>query len=185
MALSMQRYIIISGIPASGKSTVGRAVAATLGLVFLDKDDFLEAMFHSRGIGDAQWRARLSRDADETLREQAFRSDGAVITSWWRHPSSQLESGTPVEWLSSLPGVVTELHCVCDPQIAARRFLSRRRHSGHLDHLKKRADVLTDFQQQAALGPLGLARVIEINTGGTVDVTALAAQIDCRSLFSK
>jgi len=173
----MQRHIIVSGIPASGKSTVGRAVAAALGLAMLDKDDFLEAMFDRQGIGDAEWRTQLSRAADKALQEEALRSDGAVITSWWRHPSSRLESGTPVEWLSSLPGSMIELHCICSPHIAANRFLSRKRHEGHLDHLKRRVDVLTNFQHQAELGPLGIARVVEVNTERRVDVPVLIDQI--------
>ncbi|HXD29650.1 MAG TPA: AAA family ATPase [Pyrinomonadaceae bacterium] len=173
----MQGYIIISGIPASGKSTIGRAVAAALGLAMLDKDDLLEAMFNSQGIGDAEWRARLSRAADEVLREKALGSHGAVITSWWRHPSSQVDSGTPVEWLSSLPGIAIELHCVCSPQVAAERFLSRQRHEGHLDHLKTHAEVLTNFQQQATLGPLGVAPLVEVNTERTVEMSALLAEI--------
>jgi len=40
----MNRYIILTGLPASGKSTLGRAVAAALGLPMLDKDDILEAL---------------------------------------------------------------------------------------------------------------------------------------------
>ena len=173
----MQRNIIVSGIPASGKSTLSRAVASALGLTMLDKDDFLEAMFDRQGIGDAKWRTQLSRAADAALREGALNSDGAVITSWWRHPSSRLDSGTPVEWLSSLPGIVIELHCICSPQVAAERFLSRKRHAGHLDHLKSRVDVLPSFQQQAALGPLGIARVVEVNTEQRVDVPVLIDQI--------
>ena len=173
----MQRHIIVSGIPASGKTTVGRAVATALGLVMLDKDEFLEALFNNEGIGDAAWRTRLSRAADEVLREKALCEGGAVITSWWRHPSSQVDSGTPVEWLSSLPGIMIELHCVCSPQVAAERFLSRKRHEGHLDHLKTRAEVLANFQQQAALGPLGIAQVLEVNTEQRVEINALLAQI--------
>jgi len=174
----MLRQIIISGIPASGKSTVGRAVAAALGLAMLDKDEFLEALFNSQGIGDAEWRKRLSRAADEILREKALRSDGAVITSWWRHPSSRVDSGTPVEWLSSLPGVAIELHCVCSPHVAAHRFLLRKRHEGHLDHLKKPAEVVASFEEHAAFGPLGIARVVRVDTDRTVEMSAVLAQID-------
>ena len=173
----MQRNIIVSGIPASGKSTVGRAVAAALGLTMLDKDDFLEAMFNREGIGDAEWRTRLSRVADEALQAEALRSDGAVITSWWRHPLSQFDTGTPVKWLSSLPGIVIEVHCICSPQVAAQRFLSRKRHAGHLDHLKTEANLLANFQQQAALGPLGIARLVEVDTERRVDVPVLLDEI--------
>ena len=173
----MQRYIIVTGIPASGKSTVGHAVAGALALEMLDKDEILETMFNSQGVGNAEWRARLSRMADETLQERALRSGGAVIASWWRHPASQIDSGTPVEWLSSLPGVVVELHCVCSPHVATERFLSRKRHEGHLDRTKTHAEVMASFQQYAALGPLGLGRVVEVNTDRTVEPGTLVAQI--------
>jgi shikimate kinase len=116
----MQRHIIISGIPASGKSTVGRALATAMQLVMLDKDDFLEALFKSEGTGDVAWRRQLSRAADDILREKVLSAEGAVITSWWRHPASRLDSGTPVEWLSALAGVAIEVHCVCSPEVAAR-----------------------------------------------------------------
>ena len=181
----MRFHIVVSGIPASGKSTIGRAIATALGLAVLDKDEFLEALFISQGIGDAEWRNHLSRMADEVLREKALCSDTAVITSWWRHPSSGLDSGTRVEWLSSLPGIVIEVHCVCSPQVAAKRFLSRKRHEGHLDHLKTHADVLTNFQQQAALGPLGFARIVKVNTEQTLEMSALLSQINSALKLSK
>lgn len=174
----MRRHIIVSGIPASGKSTVGRAIATALQLEMLDKDDFLEGLFLTKGVGDATWRAKLSRAADDVLQERALSSGGAVITSWWRHPASRVESGTPVEWLSSLDGVAVEVNCVCRPEIAAERFLTRQRHEGHLDHLKTNADILAGFQQQAALGPLGIAPVVAINTEEPVDLSDLIARIN-------
>jgi predicted kinase len=173
----MQRHIIVSGIPGSGKSTVARAVAIAMNLVMLDKDDFLEALFESDGTGDAGWRRRLSRAADDVLQERVLASDGAVITSWWRHPASEVDSGTPVDWLASLAGTAVEVNCVCRPEIAAERFLSRKRHEGHLDHLKTNADVLASFKQQAALGPLGIARVVAVNTEEPVEVSGLISRI--------
>lgn len=178
LALSIPCHFIVSGIPASGKSTVGHAVAAGLGLALLDKDEILEAMFDSQGVGNAEWRTKLSRAADLVLQERALRSGGAVITSWWRHPLSQVESGTPIDWLSSLSGAVVELHCVCSPPVAAARFLLRQRHAGHLDRLKTSAEVLRSFEQQAALGPLAIGRLIEINTERSVEFNKLIAQID-------
>ena len=173
----MRGHIIVSGIPASGKSKVGGMIAGALEIPMFDKDEFLETMFEEQGIGDARWRTRLSRAADDTLRERALRSDSAVITSWWRHPASQVESGTPVEWLLSLPAVLIELYCMCAPQIAADRFLSRQRHKRHLDHLKAPADVLANFEEQAALGPLGVAPVVKVNTERAVDLNTLLARV--------
>lgn len=176
-----RRHIIVTGIPASGKSTLGLAIARRLGLKMLDKDEILEELFDSEGIGDVQWRTRLSRAADELLRERALASDGAVITSWWRHPSSMVASGTPVDWLSNLQGIRIEVHCVCNAQIATERFKLRQRHAGHLDRSKPYADLLMSFEQQATLGPLGVGLLVEVDTERVVELPALLATIDALS----
>jgi gluconate kinase len=168
----MTRFIVLTGLPASGKSTIGASVAAALGLPLYDKDEILEALFESLGAGDGSWRQRLSRAADEVLRRQVLRSQGAVIASWWRHPLSQAPSGTPNEWLSSLPGDLIELYCRCNPKTAAERFLARQRHPGHLDALKSPAEILASFEQSAAHGPYGIGRLIEIDTNLQPDMAA-------------
>ena len=160
----LNRYIVVSGLPASGKSTVARAVADALRLPRLDKDDILEGFFDSLGVGDSEWRNELSRAADDELRRQAYALPGAVIVSWWRHPRSTSESDTPTAWLSSMAGELVELHCVCSPSVAAARFVSRKRHAGHLDKQKNLAALQASFEQQAGLGPLQLGRVLEVDT---------------------
>src|SRR5690242_4560751 len=117
----MQLYIIVTGLPASGKTTIGHLVAAAMNLPMLDKDEILESLFNSRGIGNAAWRKELSRAADKMLQEMAFQSGSAVITSWWHHPRSHIDTGTPVDWLSNLSGMRIELYCVCRPDVAAGR----------------------------------------------------------------
>lgn len=171
-------HLILTGIPASGKSTVARALSEALGLDMLDKDEILEDLFNEKGIGDAHWRTTLSRAADEILRQRASRSKSSIIVSWWRHPASIVASGTPIEWLSELEGVRIEINCICDPAIAVKRFQSRIRHSGHLDQLKSHADLLPTFQQHAALGPLGIGRLIEVNTEGVTEIADVKAKIN-------
>ena len=175
------RHLIVTGIPASGKSTVARALSEELGLEMLDKDEILEDLFNEKGVGDVHWRTVLSRTADEILREQASRTESSIIVSWWRHPASTLVSGTPIEWLSELPGVLIEISCICDPAIAVERFKSRIRHRGHLDQFKSSADLLAAFQQQAALGPLGIGQLIEVNTEATVELDDLLSRINSLS----
>lgn len=159
-------FVIVSGLPGSGKSTLARRLAPALGLPLLDKDDVLEALFDSLGVGDADWRRRLSRAADEVLRRLASQMNGAILASWWRHPKAGGESGTPIEWLSSLPGKLVEVYCVCEPGIAAKRFLGRTRHAGHLDGTKNREDLAAGFERTAALGPLGVGPVVRASTEG-------------------
>jgi len=171
-------YLIVTGIPASGKSTIARALSAELRWEILDKDEILEELFNEKGIGDLHWRTILSRTADEILRERTSRSQSSIIVSWWRHPASTIVSGTPIEWLSDLPGVLIEIRCICDPTIAVERFKSRIRHRGHLDQFKPPVDLLPSFQQQAAFGPLGIGHLIEVNTESTVELADLLSMIN-------
>ena len=158
------RFVVLSGLPARGKSTVARPLAAALGLPLIDKDELLEALFDSQGTGDATWRRALSETADEAFQRRAEASDGAVLVSWWRHPLSSTASGTPTDWLARLPGIVVEIHCRCSPATAARRFMARQRHSGHLDNRWQRAELAASFEVQATLGALGVGRCISIDT---------------------
>ena len=98
--------------------------------------------------------------------------------SWWRHPASTSASGTPVEWLSELQNGLIEVHCVCDPEVALARFMSRTRHSGHLDHLKLSSDVRKQFEGHATLGPLRLGRLLEVNTESDVELADVLDQIN-------
>jgi hypothetical protein len=172
-----RRFIVVSGLPGSGKTTVGRRLAQALGLPLLDKDDILEALFDSLGVGDDQWRNRLSRAADEVLRRLAEQTAGAVLTSFWRHPQVTGDSGTPTGWLSSLSGKIVEVYCVCSPEIAAERFSARKRHEGHLDRNKRSDDLLTDFVELAARGPLGLGPLVSVDTSHAIDFDDLLHQL--------
>jgi MoxR-like ATPase len=80
--------IVVSGMPGSGKTTVARELAPALNLPLFDKDDILEGLFESRGIGDAVWREKLSRDSDEELIRLVRDSNGAVVSSFWRRPAT-------------------------------------------------------------------------------------------------
>lgn len=173
----MSRFIVITGLPASGKSTVGAAVASALALPMLDKDEILEALFDSLGVGDADWRARLSRAADLVFQQLAMRTKGAVLVSWWQHPQSDVASGTSPSWLHSLPGEIIELHCMCSPQVAAERFFARRRHAGHLDTTNSTTAELDGFERFVWPGALGIGRVLEINTEQPVNFEALVEQL--------
>lgn len=176
----MRPFLVMSGLPGSGKTTLGRSLAHALNLPMLDKDEILEGLFESLGVGDAEWRSRLSRSADEVLRRLALQSSGAVLASFWRHPQSTGESGTPTSWLNALPGPVIEMYCACSAETAAERFLARQRHCGHLDDQKNPADVAAGFVQLESLGHLGVGALIRVDTGVAVDVeTVVNRLLEC------
>jgi len=172
----------MSGLPASGKSRLGAALAPLLGLALLDKDDFLEALYERDQIGDAIWRERLSRQSDVLFRAAAIKvaaikSRGAVLASYWRHPGRTDGGGTPSDWLTTLPGPLVEVHCHCPVGLALARFRRRARHPGHLDQGRRTEDLSDKFESYAARGPLGIGTVIDLDTSVSPDIQALAARI--------
>jgi glucokinase len=171
-------FVVVTGLPGSGKTTIGRLVAEALALPLFDKDEVLEALFEALGVGDETWRARMSRAADQVLMNLVTQSPGAVVVSWWKHPRSESASGTDSGWLSALPGKVLELHCRCSAEVAIERFFNRNRHPGHLDELKVRSDELAKFKRAAALGPLGVGPVVVCNTELPQNVPAIVRALD-------
>ena len=169
--------VIVSGLPASGKTTLSRKLSDALSLPLLDKDDILEAMFDTLGVGDAAWRQRLSRASDEILQVLVRRSAGAVVTSFWRHPGVSSLSGTPTGWVASASTRVVEIYCECDPRVAADRFLQRERHPGHLDGAKRWEDLLYRFRDLAARGPLGVGPLLRVDTTAEVYVASLLGEV--------
>lgn len=86
--MSNRAFVIISGLPASGKSTLARALAERLSLPLIEKDEILESLYDSLGIGDHAWRHRLSRASDDVLFSLAARTQGAVLDNWWHHETA-------------------------------------------------------------------------------------------------
>lgn len=173
----MPAFVAVTGLPASGKSTLAAALADALKFSLLDKDAFLEALFEIYGIGDALHRRALSMRADDQFREAALAADCAVVCSWWRHPRSAMDSGTPTSWLLAPGRQLVEVHCRCSARVSANRFAARVRHPGHLDESRSVGAVLQMSRDQEQFGPLFPDRAVVVDTERPVDVTSLVTAI--------
>jgi hypothetical protein len=170
-------FIVFSGLPGSGKSTVARELAPQVQLPLFDKDDFLEVLFDERGKGDVTPRSLLSREADQRFAAAAQAVSGACLVSWWRRAQIDPTSGTPTDWLAELGPPVIELHCRCRVDTAVERFLHRRRHPGHLDGVRSAESLRAQFVSFAAIGPLGFGPIIELDTEQPTRLDALLAEL--------
>ncbi len=172
-----RRFIVGSGLPASGKSTLAKQLAPAFGLPLYDKDDILEALFDTMGPVDADLRHRLSRASDRIMTTLVEQSCGAVLTSFWRNPGDDGSSGTPCEWLSQLSPSIVEVYCRCEPEFAVQRFLRRSRHPGHLDAGRNQQELLTQFRRVGERGPLGFGRVIVMDAATRQNTETLIDEI--------
>jgi hypothetical protein len=94
-------------------------------------------------------------------------------------PGIAADSGTPTGWLVDLQGMLVHVRCVCEPAIAAHRFLERHRHAGHLDGAVSAAELEGRFR---AAGVLDLHPRIDVDTAGIPDTGALVLEIRKRLL---
>ncbi len=154
----------MTGLPGSGKTTIGRDVAKHLDFSFLDKDDYLEALFKERGTGDAIWRQSLSRESDLLFQRDAAREKAVVLVSHWRPESSEANSGTPTTWLAQKFSRIIELYCACPVDVAVKRFIDRKRHLGHLDGMKTRNQITEWLIEYEGHLPMLLGSLISTET---------------------
>ena len=173
--------IVISGLPASGKTTLAKALSVALSIPLVDKDDYLELLFSQRGVGNSQWRAQLSREADDDFIGAAVATEYAfkplILVSHWRPADQNLDFGTPTQWLEEHFSKVIELYCECPIEIAAARFSCRVRHRGHLDLEKTQGQVLQWLSNYSAYLPLNLSRTMTVNTAAGYQLEEVFQQL--------
>ena len=173
------RYcIIVSGLPASGKTTVGSELSQRLQLPLLDKDNYLENLFEARGYSDEATRRRLSRESDLLFQRDATIQGNAVLVSHWRPRNSSADSGTPLDWLTESFDRIVELYCACPVDTAAQRFITRRRHPGHCDATRKAGEIETWFEAYAGCLPLSVGALVRVPSDREIDFTRLHRRVE-------
>jgi predicted kinase len=161
--------ILVTGPPASGKTTLARPLSGQLGLPLLGKDTIKEALFDTLGTGDRAWSRRLGAASYAVLLALARGLSVAVLDAnfYPDHGPGLLEvCRRPIE-----------VFCRCPAAEVERRFVRRAptRHPGHIDHV---LDIEIKALLDGGVGPLGLGGpVVEVDTSGLVDIPAVATWI--------
>jgi gluconate kinase len=176
--IMMQKtFLLISGLPASGKTTLAYKLSSVFGLSVIDKDEILDHLFESKGVGDTSWRRKLSRESDLILQQKAAASGGAILSSFWHAPGMPADSGTPTDWIDPLSHHVVTIHCECDITTAVERFLQRKRHQGHLDGNSSYEQLVADFEQLDRLKPIVIGERVIVNTSAETNLELVVQQI--------
>jgi predicted kinase len=131
--------IIVTGPSASGKTTLGRALAEALDLPFLGRDDLKEIMYETLGIADRAWSRRLGGASYELLYHalellQQARASCVV--------ESNFDPAYAAPRLRALqqrfPFRALQIVCCIGAEERLRRALTRaangERHLGHVEH---------------------------------------------------
>lgn len=171
------KAIVVTGLPASGKTRVGQELAARLGWPFLDKDDVLEALYEGHTVTTMEERRKLSRLSDNLFKEAACAQNNVVLVSHWGPANGTGVTGTPTDWIGARFSHLIEVHCACSAEVATRRFIARRRHPGHLDSLRNQEDTAKKMQSLSGGYPLGLGVTLSVNTEAPYDADEVYRQV--------
>jgi predicted kinase len=172
-SVSARPLIVVSGLAASGKTTVGRLLSERLGMPLIDKDVILEALFDSLGCDDRDQRYRLSRASDELLYALADSSRGAVLVNWWNQDTAPAR-------LRAISSSLVEVFCDCPVEVAAARFAARRRHPGHLDHLRSAEEHQEGIRRmrETYRGPLRLSEpIVTVDTSRPLNLDSVVERV--------
>ena len=103
-------YIVVSGLPASGKSSLANQLQASLGLPLLDKDTILEPLNLAFRATNAEQRRHVSTSADQVFVAVAKQLGMGVLCTFWNHPASTTTPGTDTQWLRTSAAQIIEVY---------------------------------------------------------------------------
>ena len=175
--------LIVSGAPATGKTTLGRRIASDFALPFLHRDGIKESLYDTIGAGDRDWSRQLGLASIRLLFYFAERllaaGHGLVVESnfYDRYDTPRFEAV-----LARYATRTVQVHCTAAAPVVIARYRERsstaERHPGHLG-----AAVLPELRaglREAAWGPLRLAvPCVTVNTTdfATLDYTDLCGAV--------
>jgi predicted kinase len=173
LAEAGKAVVLVSGAPASGKTTLARPLAAELGFALLGKDRIKETLHDALGAPEADlaWSRRLGGAAMELLWALAADAPAVVLEANFR-PHSEYERAK----IAALGGRLVEVYCSCPAEVAADRY-ARRAGASHPVHVVRELspEFLAEFDR-----PVGLGELVVVDTTAPVDVRDVAAQVRVR-----
>lgn len=157
-----RKAILINGLPASGKTSVGRKIAENYNVPLLSLDVIKEAMFEELGIGDRDYNRKLGHTCKRIIWSilADFPKDALVIIdAWFGMPPHD-------EIIQSLSGAqistILEIWCHAPGSLLKSRYVDRvgNRHKGHPG--KEYGDELIKIAKIAE--PMRIGPVYFVNT---------------------
>jgi predicted kinase len=171
--------VVVTGIPASGKTTLATELSAQLGWPLISKDVVKEALFDALGTGDLLWSQRLGRAGHVVMSSLAATIPRVIL-------EAHFHRGVAEPDLLALDRRIVQIYCRCPVDLAAERYRRRiddpDRHAGHLR--EHQSDQVIERWMKETPTPLDLpnAHLIEVDTTVPVDIGSVAISIHAFAL---
>lgn len=169
MAMRKPLLIIISGLPATGKSVLAGKIAREFGFPVIAKDEYKELLADTLDVTGAEWSNRLSTAGRRLIIQIAGKlldsgisviMDANFSPERDSEPIRQLVSGREIE--------VVQILCRTEGRVLMERFVQRaaagERHPIHLEH-HAGYEYFAPMLARGYTPPLDLVgKVIEVDT---------------------
>jgi len=163
----MANFIIISGAPASGKTTLANQLSKKLNVPAISKDDIKISLAESIPGEGLEWSMNIGKASIELLKKYVFLMaqgrDTIIIESAFIKKFDSVFLNDPIFGKSK----VVQLHCRVNQELQEHRFQERlasgKRHPCHQDHLRG-----NEFIKKAKAGvydPLEIKQTLIVDTG--------------------
>jgi predicted kinase len=164
----MAWLIIVTGLPAAGKTTLAAWLSQQLGIPLITKDPIKEILFDILGWSDRKWSQRLGGASIEIMyyiAQASLMAGGSIILD---NPFSPDLASVKLSALAQQAKAGRlQIICRATPEVAYQRFKQRAeaglRHPGHLD-LQIMGEVQASFAQNRPLRLDIGGEVIEVDT---------------------
>jgi predicted kinase len=177
--------VVVTGSPASGKSTIAEAIAKGLPAPLLAKDPVKEALFDGLGTGDPDWSRKLGIATYGILFLMLEQEVGAGRSCVLEANFDHDEASRKLRALQQRAQFrALQIVCTASRDVLIERFVARSglRHPGHIDD--ERLDDVVESIDAGRWRALELdGETIEVDTTdwATVDVGSLVARVDRRA----
>lgn len=174
----MTQAILVNGVPASGKTTIARAIGSRLQLPVLSLDAVKEALYDELGnaSGDREYGRALNRASMQAIWSliAGFPSGSTVVVeAWFRLPPHDvvlrgLERAGVHAWV--------EVWCHAPAPVLMERYATRARNPLHPG-----PEYATELGRLAAIArPMALGPVLEVETTEmpSLDLDAIAGWVE-------
>jgi predicted kinase len=178
--MSIPLLVIVSGPPASGKTTLARRFATELSLPLINKDGIKESLFDSLGWQDRAWSRKLGAATYHLLYYFLEATLAAGVSLIVESNFAPLATPELKRIQEKYPFRPFQVMCWADGETLVERYSARsgQRHPGHVDF-----EALAEIEpvlRRGRLEPLGFdGEIIELDTTdfSKIDVAGTIARL--------
>jgi predicted kinase len=165
--------VVVTGMPAAGKTTLAESLSHALALPLIGKDKIKERLYETLGTGDLEWSGRVGGAAFALLFDVAaalVASGSSVILE------ANFFRGEEPRFFALPRHRAVQVLCEAPLETLVARYTDRPRHIGH--HDAEKVKELPSRFETGVHDPLDLpGEVIRVDTSRPVDVEAITQRL--------